>query len=189
MPTNNEPYVLHTWQQKQTDWHAPTVTGGEGAWFWDESGQRYLDLSAQAQCNHLGHQHPDLVAAIQRQAGELCFIHNAWARGRAPSWPSASSRRAGWPAARSSSPPAAPNPPSTPSRWRAGSPAGARSSAATAPTTAPPATPSPSAATTATGARWPRPTWCTPCRPTATAAPSARATRPATCAAPSTSPS
>ncbi len=84
MPTNSEPYVLHTWQQKQTDWNAPTVAGGEGSWFWDESGQRYLDLSAQAQCNHLGHQHPDLVAAIQRQAGELCFIHNAWgARPRA----------------------------------------------------------------------------------------------------------
>lgn len=84
MHSNNEPYVLHTWQQKQTDWHAPTITGGAGAWFWDESGQRYLDLSSQAQCNHLGHQHPDLVAAIQRQAGELCFIHNAWgARPRA----------------------------------------------------------------------------------------------------------
>lgn len=84
MSTNSEPYVLHTWQQKQTDWSAPTVVGGEGAWFWDESGQRYLDLSSQAQCNHLGHQHPDLVAAIQRQAGELCFIHNAWgARPRA----------------------------------------------------------------------------------------------------------
>ena len=78
MPTNAEPYVLHTWQQKQTDWNAPTVTGGEGAWLWDESGQRYLDLSAQAQCNHLGHQHPDLIAAIQRQAAELCFTHNAW---------------------------------------------------------------------------------------------------------------
>lgn len=78
MPTNSEPYVLHTWQQRQTDWRAPTVTGGAGAWFWDEEGHRYLDLSSQAQCNHLGHQHPDLVAAIQRQAGELCFIHNAW---------------------------------------------------------------------------------------------------------------
>lgn len=78
MPTHNEPYVLHTWQQRQTDWHAPTIIGGAGAWFWDEEGHRYLDLSSQAQCNHLGHQHPDLVAAIQRQAGELCFIHNAW---------------------------------------------------------------------------------------------------------------
>ena len=71
-------FVLHTWQAKQTDWNNPTVTGGEGAWFWDEQGKRYLDLSSQAECSHLGHQHPAVVAAIQQQAGELCFIHNAW---------------------------------------------------------------------------------------------------------------
>jgi taurine--2-oxoglutarate transaminase len=71
-------YVLHTWQARQGDWTGPTVVGGEGAWFWDESGKRYLDLSSQAQCNHLGHQHPGVVAAIQQQATELCFIHNAW---------------------------------------------------------------------------------------------------------------
>lgn len=71
-------YVLHTWQLTQPAWDAPLVVGGEGAWFWDADGHRYLDLSAQAQCNHLGHQHPALVAAIQQQAAELCFIHNAW---------------------------------------------------------------------------------------------------------------
>jgi taurine---2-oxoglutarate transaminase len=75
-------FVLHTWQAKQTDWNSPTVTGGEGAWFWDEQGKRYLDLSSQAECSHLGHQHPAVVAAIQQQAGDLCFIHNAW--GAAP---------------------------------------------------------------------------------------------------------
>lgn len=71
-------YVLHTWQQKQGDWNGPMIVGGEGAWFWDETGKRYLDLSSQVQCNNLGHQHPDLVEAIQRQAAELCFVHNAW---------------------------------------------------------------------------------------------------------------
>lgn len=77
-------YVLHTWQASQQDWNAPTISGGQGIWFWDEDGQRYLDLSSQAECCHLGHQHPDVVAAIQRQADELCYIHNAWgARPRA----------------------------------------------------------------------------------------------------------
>ena len=71
-------YVLHTWQARQGDWNAPTIVGGEGSWFWDADGHRYLDLSAQAQCNHLGHQHPHVVEAIQRQASQLCFIHNAW---------------------------------------------------------------------------------------------------------------
>jgi taurine--2-oxoglutarate transaminase len=81
-PNPEQAFVLHTWQAKQTDWNSPTVTGGTGAWFWDEQGKRYLDLSSQAECSHLGHQHPAVVAAIQRQARELCFIHNAW--GAAP---------------------------------------------------------------------------------------------------------
>jgi taurine--2-oxoglutarate transaminase len=75
--------VLHTWTA-QSQWDAPTVTGGEGAWFWDEQGRRYLDLSAQAECMNLGHQHPRVIAAIQRQAAELCFVTSAWgARPRA----------------------------------------------------------------------------------------------------------
>ncbi len=81
-PNPEQAFVLHTWQAKQTDWNSPTVTGGTGAWFWDGQGKRYLDLSSQAECSHLGHQHPAVVAAIQRQARELCFIHNAW--GAAP---------------------------------------------------------------------------------------------------------
>ena len=71
-------YVLHTWQAQQGDWNAPAIVGGAGAWFWDADGKRYLDMAAQAECSHLGHQHPGIVAAIQQQASELCFIHNAW---------------------------------------------------------------------------------------------------------------
>ncbi|MEA3336354.1 MAG: aminotransferase class III-fold pyridoxal phosphate-dependent enzyme [Chloroflexota bacterium] len=71
-------YVLHTWQQRQDDWDGPEIVGGEGSWFWDSTGKRYLDLCSQAQCNHLGHQHPDLVAAIQEQADKLCYIHINW---------------------------------------------------------------------------------------------------------------
>jgi taurine--2-oxoglutarate transaminase len=75
--------VLHTWTA-QRDWNGPTIVGGEGAWFWDEHGRRYLDLSAQAECANLGHQHPRVVAAIQRQAAELCYVTSAWgARPRA----------------------------------------------------------------------------------------------------------
>ncbi len=71
-------YVLHTWLTTQKSWSPPAIVGGAGSWFWDADGHRYLDLSAQAQCMHLGHQHPAVVAAIQQQAAEMCFIHNAW---------------------------------------------------------------------------------------------------------------
>ncbi len=70
-------YVLHTWT-RQSDWNGPTVVGGQGAWFWDEEGRRYLDLSSQAECSNLGHQHPMVVRAIQEQAASLCYVSNSW---------------------------------------------------------------------------------------------------------------
>ena len=70
-------YVLHTWTA-QSQWNSPTVTGGSGAWFWDDQGRRYLDLSALAECSHLGHQHPAVIAAIKRQADEMMFVTSGW---------------------------------------------------------------------------------------------------------------
>ncbi len=75
--TDEIDHVLHTWC-RQSDWHAPTVVGGQGAWFWDIDGRRYLDLSSQAECCNLGHQHPAVVRAIQDQAGKLCYVSNSW---------------------------------------------------------------------------------------------------------------
>jgi len=69
--------VMHSWCV-QCEWDAPTVAGGAGAWFWDEQGRRYLDMSSQAECCNLGHQHPGVVAAIRDQAERLCYIANAW---------------------------------------------------------------------------------------------------------------
>ncbi len=69
--------VLHSWCV-QADWNAPTVTGGEGAFFGDEHGRRYLDMSSLAECMNLGHQHPAVVRAIREQAERLCFVTAAW---------------------------------------------------------------------------------------------------------------
>lgn len=71
-------YVLHSWCI-QNQYDAPVVVGGEGATFWDMDGKHYLDFSSQAMCNTLGHQHPRVVEAIQKQAGELCFVQGTWA--------------------------------------------------------------------------------------------------------------
>jgi taurine--2-oxoglutarate transaminase len=73
--------VLHSWCV-QADWHAPTIVGGKGARFWDESGRTYLDMSSLAECMNLGHQHPRLIRAIQEQAQRLCFVNSSW--GAAP---------------------------------------------------------------------------------------------------------
>jgi len=75
MPENAS--VLHSWCV-QADWNAPTIVGGEGARFWDESGHTYLDMSSLAECMNLGHQHPRLIRAIQEQAQKLCFVNSSW---------------------------------------------------------------------------------------------------------------
>lgn len=49
---------------------------GEGAWVWDVDGRRYLDLLGGIAVNALGHNHPALVAAVSKQAGELVHISN-----------------------------------------------------------------------------------------------------------------
>ena len=69
--------MLHSWCV-QAEWDAPTVVGGEGARFTLADGRSILDLSSQAECSNLGHQHPRVVAAIREQAERLCFIANAW---------------------------------------------------------------------------------------------------------------
>ena len=73
--------VLHSWCV-QDDWNAPTIVGGEGAWLRTDDGRAILDMSSLAECSNLGHQHPKVVAAIERQARELCFVTSSW--GAAP---------------------------------------------------------------------------------------------------------
>jgi taurine--2-oxoglutarate transaminase len=75
--TDERRNVLHSWCV-QAEWDAPTVTGGEGAFFRDEHGRRYLDMSSLAECMNLGHQHPAVVRAIREQAERLCFVTAAW---------------------------------------------------------------------------------------------------------------
>ncbi len=50
------------------------VAGGEGRYFWDYDGKRYLDFASQLVNLSLGHQHPKVVAAIKEQAEKLCTI-------------------------------------------------------------------------------------------------------------------
>ncbi|MGL5866042.1 MAG: acetylornithine transaminase [Dermatophilaceae bacterium] len=49
---------------------------GDGAWVWDVDGRRYLDLVGGIAVNALGHNHPALVAALSKQAGQLVHVSN-----------------------------------------------------------------------------------------------------------------
>lgn len=70
---DDERYVFHSWSA-QRGRRPLAISGGEGSWFWDYRGNRYLDLSSQLVYTNLGHQHPKLVAAIKEQADVLCTI-------------------------------------------------------------------------------------------------------------------
>ncbi|WP_392541856.1 acetylornithine transaminase [Oryzobacter telluris] len=49
---------------------------GDGCWVWDVDGRRYLDLVGGIAVNALGHNHPALVSAVSKQAGQLVHISN-----------------------------------------------------------------------------------------------------------------
>jgi acetylornithine/N-succinyldiaminopimelate aminotransferase len=53
-------------------------TKGKGSWLFDEEGNRYLDFIAGIATNSLGHGHPALVKAIQKQAEELIHCSNLY---------------------------------------------------------------------------------------------------------------
>jgi taurine--2-oxoglutarate transaminase len=78
-------HVFHSWSAQGT--LAPfVVAGGSGSEVWDYNGTRYLDFSSQLVNMNIGHTHPKVVAAIQKQAAELPMVapaHANLARGEA----------------------------------------------------------------------------------------------------------
>ena len=51
------------------------IVRGEGVWLYDADGRRYLDCYNNVP--HVGHCHPDVVAALTEQAGTL-NVHNRY---------------------------------------------------------------------------------------------------------------
>ncbi|MBW6401306.1 aspartate aminotransferase family protein [Roseomonas sp. HJA6] len=56
----------------------PMAVGGHGVWLVEQGGREVLDASGGAAVSCLGHQHPRIVAAIQAQAGKLCYAHTSF---------------------------------------------------------------------------------------------------------------
>ncbi len=52
---------------------------GQGSWLYDEAGNRWLDFASGIAVNCLGHGHPHLVDAIQKQAATLMHTSNLYA--------------------------------------------------------------------------------------------------------------
>ena len=71
-------HVFHSWSA-QAQINPLPVAAGAGSTFWDYEGNAYLDFASQLVNLNLGHQHPDLVATIQQQAGRLATIQPSMA--------------------------------------------------------------------------------------------------------------
>ncbi len=78
MPTEElkqaaEQYLMGTYTRQPI-----SITRGRGAKVYDLEGREYIDFVGGIAVNILGHSHPDLVVAIQRQAAQLIHTSNLY---------------------------------------------------------------------------------------------------------------
>jgi len=75
--TNKELYELDKQVYLPTFGRYPVaIQRGKGSRVWDVEGREYIDAFAGIAVNNVGHCHPDVVRAIQDQAGRLLHISN-----------------------------------------------------------------------------------------------------------------
>ncbi|OIB55374.1 aspartate aminotransferase family protein [Natrialba sp. SSL1] len=55
-----------------------SIATGEGATLTAENGTEYLDFGASYACTPTGHCHPDVVEAVQEQAGDLLYVQGSY---------------------------------------------------------------------------------------------------------------
>lgn len=56
----------------------PVAVRGQGAWLYDQHGRAYLDGSGGAAVSCLGHNHPDVQAAMHAQIDALAYAHTSF---------------------------------------------------------------------------------------------------------------
>jgi acetylornithine aminotransferase/acetylornithine/N-succinyldiaminopimelate aminotransferase len=66
-------YIINTYGDRNL-----AFVRGEGAYVWDADGKKYLDFLGGLAVNGLGHCHPNVVAAIREQAGQLIHVSNLY---------------------------------------------------------------------------------------------------------------
>jgi len=71
-------YTYGTWRF-QKGWQPLHVVDAQGCHFFDFSGKKYLDFSAQLMCVSLGHKNAAVIAAIEEQARKLPYIAPGYA--------------------------------------------------------------------------------------------------------------
>jgi taurine--2-oxoglutarate transaminase len=67
-------YLLHSWTPRPPPYEEPLVIGGEGAYYWDARGNRYLDFMSQLYNVNIGMNNRKVIEAIKKQLDELVYI-------------------------------------------------------------------------------------------------------------------
>ncbi|TGR77477.1 aminotransferase class III-fold pyridoxal phosphate-dependent enzyme, partial [Mesorhizobium sp. M2D.F.Ca.ET.223.01.1.1] len=67
-------HILH----RQINAALPVASGGKGIELFDSDGRAYIDASGGAAVSCLGHGHPDVIAAMHRQADTLAYAHTSF---------------------------------------------------------------------------------------------------------------
>jgi taurine--2-oxoglutarate transaminase len=74
----NKDNVLFSWSVQDAVNPLPLVKA-KGIYIWDANGNRYTDFSSQLMCSNLGHGHPRIIEAIQKQVADYQFFHPGYA--------------------------------------------------------------------------------------------------------------
>ena len=65
-------HTIFSWSARGALNPIPMVRG-EGIYFWDADGKRYMDMNSQLMCVNIGHGNRRVIEAIKRQADELVY--------------------------------------------------------------------------------------------------------------------
>src|SRR5260370_33946576 len=65
-------HTIFSWSAQGSVNPIPMVRG-EGIYFWDANGKRYMDMNSQLMCVNIGHGDRRVIDAIKRQAEELAY--------------------------------------------------------------------------------------------------------------------
>jgi predicted acetylornithine/succinylornithine family transaminase len=78
--------VVEKYKQFIMPTYAPKllITRGRGSWVWDSDGKRYLDFGTGISVCNLGHCHPVVTEAIQKQAATLVHVSNLYMNEKQP---------------------------------------------------------------------------------------------------------
>jgi len=71
---NEASYLLHPWTPRLPPYEEPLIVGGEGAYYWDARGNRYLDFMSQLYNVNIGMNNWKVIEAIKKQLDELVYV-------------------------------------------------------------------------------------------------------------------